>query len=504
MTLVTIWRRQVILAVCSLMMLTVAGQAPAAPASVAADLNTLSDEQLLARYVETGLAVSVNEGMPSDRTYAHMVGTWGLSDPVHQEIISRGPKIVPALMEFLKKEVPLRRPEVNGSSMRPEFTRDCINIIGEIGDPRPAPLLLEILDGYDGKATMAQREAANAGLETLTHTTFLTQAFNDANGRDMIPHTATIHVDLDGTDKHLPKMAAVWKEWLAGEGKDPKQWLPLACARARKMIESDDPSAIECAVRFLVRPSKDAEAGIPNRIRDDRPQATLDRMVEVMNASVETVNGYEWKGKHAVHPGTWVTLIGLYGPIARPYAKVILHYQDEVDHEEAKKLEIRATMGAIPPKDRAVGGLWYVPAFQALDHIGGKELMAYAVGRLPEMAKMPNEEVAGGQFQARLAITRWAGRTFATDEEIAKWWEANKDKTQEEWLREGFAVAAAQADGGSREAIQILYYILPDLPGEYFYPAKPTKRPSFAAWVKANEKSLVYDENLGGFRLKKS
>lgn len=489
-----------ITAVYGLVVLALAG--PASPA----DLQSLSDEQLLAEYVRAGLAIPPSHGIPADGDYNYLPG--GKENDafklVRQEIISRGPKIVPALMEFLKKEVPLRRqPATDSGGIVPGFTRDCIGILGEIGDPRPVGLLLEILDGYDGKATQAKREAANAGLETLTHCTFLTERFNNINGRDLVPHTETIKIDLAAPDKYLPQISATWKKWLAGEGKDPQQWLPLACARARKMIESEDSEAIETAIRFLAPYTRETQARLKSSGRDDQPQATLARMAEIMKDSRKAVNGYEWKGKSVRHPATWLRLMGAYGPVAQSQSKTIIAYLEQSFAEAEKKAELAARAGIAmnqPPQE-------YDPAlanaFNIIENIGGEELVAYMVRCLPRLAAIPDGFSPQGHAACQRAISRWAGRMFATDDEIAKWWETSKDKTQQQWLREGLPVAAAQADGGSHDAIQILYYMLPDLPREYFYPQELAKRPSFAGWVKANAASLGYDENLGGFRLKK-
>jgi hypothetical protein len=189
--------------------------------------------------------------------------------------------------------------------------------------------------------------------------------------------------------------------------------------------------------------------------------------------------------------------------MARSQSKVIIAYQEQAFAEAEKNAEIAARAGIATKQPPLVFDPTLANAFNVIENIGGEELVAYMVRCLPRLAAMPDGVAPQGHAACHRAIQRWAGRAMASDEEIAKWWEANKGKTQEQWLREGLPVAAAQADAGSRNAREIIYYMLPDLPREYFAPGSPAKPGAFAEWLKTHQALLAYDENLGGFRLKK-
>ena len=81
--------------------------------------------------------------------------------------------------------------------------------------------------------------------------------------------------------------------------------------------------------------------------------------------------------------------------------------------------------------------------------------------------------------ECRWGIERWAGRTFASDQEIVAWWPKAKEQEQREWLEENLARTSAEADTCNAKAQYIIRCVLPDLPhAEHDEPFAPPWRGS--------------------------
>ena len=64
-------------------------------------------------------------------------------------------------------------------------------------------------------------------------------------------------------------VASFYRDWLAGEGRNPSQWLPLARHRAHLLLATDDPIFIYDAATFLAHNN------------DDNPEVTHNRLMEI-------------------------------------------------------------------------------------------------------------------------------------------------------------------------------------------------------------------------------
>ncbi len=364
-------------------------------------LTGISGKELIKEYEAAGLALKGTHSVPSDVPHSFALQTKPLKETekmsrtklaakrlwnVRREIHERGKEIAPLLMEFLKKEVPENRPE-DAQGISPSFTRDVIDLLVRIGDPRPTQLLVEIVEGDNGTATKAERRVALDGLEKLTFCSF----------RKLKPHFydhAVEHSEaLDYASFSYEKAAKLYRKWLAGEGKTPRQWYTFAKKRAREILESDDIEGIYCAASFLagyfsVYPDAHVR-------RDDQSAKTLKRLAKVIGA-FENVSGvYNWKSKEIQMPmGNWIEVFTRYGHSAQPYAKMLLLLQKE-------------------NPQRA----WH----RYLGRVGGREIMEFLFDSL---RKLKGQELS----DCRNAIDRHIGRQVKSDELRRKWWKANKHK----------------------------------------------------------------------------
>jgi hypothetical protein len=447
------------------------------PAGVA-EAEDLSDKGVVREYEAAGLALRGTLFVPTDSPHsiAVVIGSdrpaaRSRFEETRREIIGRGSRIVPELLEFLRREVPRKRPK-DASGLVPGFTRDVIEMLITIGDPGAAGALLDILDGYRGKATPAQRHAALSGLERLTYCAFRKVKLRRGDYRNTVVHPTAVEDD----EGFRTNAAAMYGTWLEGEGKVPANWLPLARERARRILASDDLAGIYCVATFL-RPYRGRLRTMQPTGRDDRPEKTLARLAELVGEFKKTTRGYVWKTVN-VPCGNWMHLIAGYGPMARPYARVLIRL-----HEES--------------------GLDDWGGFEKLRRVGGQEIMVYLFQCLPRVSKDP-------LWHCRCNIDRWAGRWFANDKGRLEWWKANKHKSQEDWLREGLPIVAAQADAGELHAHWIIESMLPGLPPPYrtrpsagLVIGESIKLASRVSWLVENKARLEYDPQLGGFRLRK-
>jgi hypothetical protein len=449
---------------------------------------------------------------------------------VEWELVRRGPAIVPELMELLKQEVP-RNAGADDRGSHFGLARPVMELLARIRDPRPAPLLVDVLDGFGGSANPPLREAALDALAALTYTSFdVIRPQGRHHGvvqHDSVvppgtgeiraaeppavpagpPAPGAVPVAPPAAPGAVPpappnlsphaERAARYRQWLAGEGKDPARWLPLAQERARKLLEGDDLEAAYCAVVFF-----HAEGGQGRFPRDDDPGRTLRRIGQILRDAQES------RGTNLpLGLGNWTMRLQWYGPLAVAHVQTLLrlHARDDKAH-------------------------WGLEA--CLADVGGEEAVAHVPSRLPALDRRLAEagldarvdwdevqhktlrQVALANHVCRWTLHRWSGRTFADTAEARRWWEANRHRGQEQWLSEGLHTTAARADAGDPQSQYLLRRMLPDLPpsdGEPVWCPAPTRfhssrrvkpeQPFRVKWLKENRPNLRYDADSGAFRL---
>jgi hypothetical protein len=471
-------------------------------------LKPLTAAELLTEYEAAGLALKGTPQVPTDEPLHRsavspsMVGQW--SFPAAQaEIIRRGPAIVLPLIDFLEREMVKRRDKDAGGVV-PSFASDTMNLLAKLGDPRAADVLIDIVDGFKGRANSYQRRAALDALERLTYCSFRPVQPHQGNYASTIQHPDAVR-NRNDLDNDYPRAAKMYRDWLKDEGRNRGQWLAVARQHARKMLASDDLPAVYCAATFL---GYRLQGGVPVT-RDDEPRRTLARLADIAGQAKREGREYIYKGQTIpVTIYNWVELIAAYGPLARPHAKTLIRLQEDFGLENSS-------------------------GFYFLGQVGGEEIMAYLVQCLPKIdAKLTELAVKRDTKQAfrsddpRLnylssdrdcgrAIDRWAGQVFADHAMRLKWWQANKDKSAEQWLRDSLPITAARADKGEFQAQYFLRQLVPDFPyGKD--EAQILRRPPVAIpppatapliegpfrvqWLKDHQSELRYDPVIGGFR----
>jgi hypothetical protein len=478
-------------------------------------LKDLPDAAIVEEYERAGLALRGTTGIPSDGPGYALNSAMG--DPryqhfqdVRREIFARGPRIVPLLLEFLRREVPAERsPEKGG--LRPGFAGDMIELLVAMSNPRAvrtplgsffsqrsrptmddpsrlktAWVLLKIWEGFGGKANGWKRACARSGLERLTHCAFLkTDGEPRGTQHECVIHPAAI--DERG-ESSATQAAALFRAWFQHEGSDPAAWLPLARQRARSLLATDDIRAIHGAAEFLRPPDLHFFFTPPQPDYDDQPDKTVARLAAVIGEfqrreSQRPGTGYYWRGQK-VDPGlvNWTSYITSHGPRARPYVDLILRF----------------------PECRDCENWGYV---EQLAGVGGKQAMQHFVQCLTATRTPMSLHFS------RVGIDRWAGRCFSDDAQRLAWWQANKDKSEEQWLRDSLPILAAQFDAGTNVLCAgILPAVLPECPCEWKpSPPAPGARktngadhgPSCVEWLKRNQARLVFDADAMVFRLAK-
>jgi hypothetical protein len=222
--------------------------APPPPLTPSTDqLAQLTPEQLVQEYEACGLAKGRTYSVPVDLDLdePQTIGRPSLLDTIASEIVRRGEAMVPALVKFLEREVPTKR------TSHVSFPREILGMLRKISDPHAVPTILRVLEGGDGKASHGVRSCALRALEEITHVHFSRMELDvGANFTQCVEHPKAVsqedYVQLD-------IVAKLYHERLAGEGKDSKQWLNLACKRAYELLSSDDPERRSYAVAFLTR-----------------------------------------------------------------------------------------------------------------------------------------------------------------------------------------------------------------------------------------------------------
>ena len=456
------------------------------------DLRSQSTDELIQGYQRAGLALQGTLDVPTDQPISRLRPP--PPNAMEEEIVRRGSEIVPQLLRFLETEAVTHRP-ADKNGIIPSFTGDVLGMLVKIGDPRAVPVVLRILEGLNGQAGAWGRRAALCAIEELTYCAMRKVAPFHSRHSGVVEHPNAI---ADESFENPDAAARMYREWLAGEGKDPSEWLSLARKRARRLLNDDDPDAAYCAAVFLWNP-----------VHDDDPQATIKRVAEIVDelrpgATPDTTS---YRGRRsAVHIRNWTHLLASFGPRAEPYARTLIRIKKERSLNEW-------------------GG------YEELGKVGGVEIMDYLIEVLPrigaavaELRVHPTTSIGRGSDDPHLwwreslrcvqgAIDRWAGRTFADDGERITWWKANRDRAREAWLTENLEALVEQADAGVSRAAWLAGEILPDLPkplSDHDHDAVPdpnTARienrsgPFRAEWLRENRAKLKYDPQAGVFRL---
>jgi hypothetical protein len=472
-------------------------------AGVGADTNTLSlapltDAELIQTYEAAGLALAGTGREPTDGpciSSAPKIIDFGV-EAIQAEILRRGSAVVPALIDFLEREVPQDRqapvrgpaPSFAGNGAL-SFTGNALDFLARIGDTRGASITLRILEGWEGKATRWEQGAALDALERLTHVCFRSLNGNCANS---VEHPTAIRA-ASFPDYATP--ARLYKQWMEGEGRDPTNWVGIATQRAREMLTSEDLEQVYGAAAFLQSAAD----------HDTTPDATLARLADIVGKMKRggKKGRYEFAGKpvpESIH--NWLAMISNYGPRARPYAATLLRIQKEQGWNN-----------------------W--AGYAPLRKVGGPEVVSYLFAVLPEISAKA-DKISGGaearagfrnddpqgwwlssQREVRFGIDRWAGRVFDSDVDRLAWWEANKSRPPQEWLAANLEVVVAQADTGVLWAGWIVREVLPDLPmgvsdpgGNWWDPGiRRVEGPFRVKWLHEHRDALRYDANAGCFRL---
>jgi hypothetical protein len=115
------------------------------------------------------------------------------------------------------------------------------------------------------------------------------------------------------------------------------------------------------------------------------------------------------------------------------------------------------------------------------------------------------------------AVQRWTGHAFRDWDDARRWWEANRGRSEEQWMRDGLAFTAKRADDGDVVAQALLRVLVPDLPADdnevpftippFIASDQPPVPPGpyrvfRARWVRENEARLVFSHDTGIFLLR--
>ncbi|GEM_PF-2823620 len=483
--------------------------APVAGRSVGqTGLASLSDVQVLDEYQAAAKALEGQATVPSDDPLR--LASIPMDDGVTRfakaraEILCRGTRMVPALVELLNAEVPQNR---RGVGDRPpmSLSGNTMDLMVQLDDPRPVPTLVEILDGFDGKASRAEQKLAQGALAQLTRCSFVRLTPRSSDYDRAVQSTKAVEGELS-PDPH--DIARRYREWLAGEGKDPAQWMAISRRRAHELLGSANLDDVYCAAAFL------------NANGDNQTEITVTRLTELIGGMKPGKKRDQWLYGGQPIPGhitQWVSFLADHGPLARPGAQVIIRVHR-----------------------------FYGPStmYRDLEHVGGMQILAYlceeCLPRIdPQVTRIrsdpatpkgfasddPRSEWLQCDFYCSLAIDRWAGRRFASNTERRAWWQANMDKSDEQRLREGLPTLAAQADGVDPKDVwarSLLRMIAPDFPDvgsnfrhqrrllwieQYhdtmFLAATQPSRVSAVPWVREHAEAFTFDPATGTLRLAK-
>jgi hypothetical protein len=452
------------------------------------DVRSLSNDELIQEYERMGLALQGTLDVPTDE----LVDARGRPrrrarrqfEQVQKEIVRRGKESVPPLLKFLEAEAATRRP-ADKNGIVASFTGDALGMLVKIGDPRAVPVALRILEGVKGvnsEAGFWVRRAPLDAIEALTFCSFRQSSLSGGRSSNAVEHPDAVAAKAFANPETAVRL---YRDWLAGEGKDPTQWLSLAQKRARRLLDGGGGDPAWCAAVFLCNPA-----------HDDDPEATVKRLGVIVNGLSASYNG-TWY---------WTRVLARLGPRARPYAKSLIRIQ----------------------RERSLNK-W--SGYEELGSIGGVEIMDYLIEVLPrigaEVAKLRADPATpkgfgsddprgwwfASWYNVQWAIDRWAGRTFGDDAERIAWWKENKDRPPEAWLTDNLETLVEQADAGFGRAAGVAASVLPDLPKALSNldedavqeldaaAIEKLKGPFRAEWLRENRAKLKYDPQAGVFRL---
>ena len=445
---------------------------PAVAAEPPTELAKLSDRALIDEYQST-MRAQLNSGRAPAAKPAFAL------NQVRAEVVRRGRPIVPDVLALLRTEALTDRPENVLSGFNNPF-RDITEALAAIGDPRAVPDLMEYLDGKERHVNSLFRRNALRCIEQITFCAMRHIDPEENTVRLAVSHPTAIQ---DSRFNDLGLAARLYRTWLAAEGKDPAQWLPLARQRALKLLDGDDPDAIYSSAEFLFSHGGDRRQLI----------GPLAKVTGELKPGSKP-NSWTYRGQPStMWIASWVRQMTRLGPLARPHAALLIRIQKE--HGE---------------------NAWGYYMF--LREVSGDEIIDHFVEVLPrisaEVAKLeadpktpkyfPSDDPRLAWFSSRRevrhAIDRWAGRQFPTDAERVAWWKANRGHSREQWLAENLDVVVKQVDGNDSWAMLVAREVLPDLPRWFPDRASGIKTP--VAWLAEHRSKLKYDQTTEAFRLK--
>jgi hypothetical protein len=321
---------------------------------------------------------------------------------IQDEIVRRGgERMMPALAELVRRERASDRPapQTNFSGIGHFYSGDATDLLVKLRDPAAADVLVETL--ADARATATWRTGARRALERLTYVSYYLSEPHHNQYAETVPRTgATAPANPFKVDADASAVAAFYREWLDGEGKDPGRWLDLARARARAILAGDDLDSIYCIVSFLAPPHWDNPV---DARRDDQPDVTVARVGQILaqckytpvrRAGERTQHSYTCNGRPLpVSVFNWTGLLARYGPRARAHVATIVRIQEECG----------------------------LPAYSGLSnllYIGGAEAVEYFAVCFPRVDRALAE-------RDLVALARRASMTFE---------ELPKDQTAREWV----------------------------------------------------------------------
>ena len=248
------------------------------------------------------------------------------------EITRRGGAVVPLLTDALKREVTLHRP-ATPRNFAPGLFTDEILLLRQIGDPQAVVPLLDIADMPRDPADSFRgpRYQALSVVENLTYVSFRKVRPQFDNCFDAVQHPSALDCE-SFADADVPKAVQLYRDWLAGDGKDPAQWLALARKRARVLLDSDDLDDVYCGVSFLVFP---VNRGASPELRDDLPERTVQRLGQILGGAKPVPGSdkhdfrsrgqpfpmslYQYRGQTLpISPYNWLSYLAAYGPRVDP------------------------------------------------------------------------------------------------------------------------------------------------------------------------------------------
>lgn len=441
-------------------------------------------------------------------------------DAMKRRIIARKFEISPFLIEALKQECIRNAGAAYGASPRGN-TGELLQMVLAIGDARASPVLLDIVSGRLN-CSFNVRKTALVALELLTCVRFRMSGSVDSvpmPGAVAAPQSSSTNQEFAFQQSLVPS----YESWLAAHpaaGPDRSPWLKAAAKQARAWLASDNIQAAYEAAEYL---RGDDEAGLP---RDDDPDRTTDLIATQIHKFVpDPISGeqefpeYRYAATRQPIPaamGNWTSLLIGAGPLHPRHLSLLARLERDTSNVD----------GAFADMFCSIGGR---EAMELRCERYRKAVAAVvALGIDPQRMSIWNdspEQVLRALLlmrYLRFGIERWAGRLFETEQQLQAWLEAEKDRSQEQWLQSGLPILAAQADAGNARAQLLLRVILegslPDRPDSpklwrYVYSVEwlfmpggmdldPEEMPPFRAkWLADNRSRLQCDPERFRIRL---